>query len=143
MNKVPLLTIGQLARHCGVTVETIRFYEKQGLIDPPGRTPSGYRQYPPEDRKRLNFILKAKELGFSLKDIGDLLHLRDGDSACGDIRDLARSKISEIDQRITALQEMKTALCHLETQCAGSANRDCPIVNALEQSSAWGTDPEH
>lgn len=130
-----LLTIGQLARSCGVSVETIRFYEKQGLIDNPARTPAGYRQYPPDHRRRLHFILRAKEVGFSLKDIKELLALRSqsGD-CCQDIRQLAREKISEIDGRITDLQRMKLALETLERQC-GDDDSDCPIIDALENES--------
>jgi MerR family mercuric resistance operon transcriptional regulator len=115
-------------------VETIRFYERQGLIAKPGRTSSGYRMYPPDAMRRLRFIRHAKELGFSLREIKELLSLRvTAGKSCGDVRQRARQKITEIDHRIAALARMKQALVKLSAACSGKGPvAACPILDALE-----------
>ena len=102
------LTIGQLARQAAVGVETIRFYEREGLLAEPERRPSGYRQYPAEVVRRVRFIRHAKELGFTLKEIQELLELRvDPVSSCADVRRHARAKIADIGaHRITRAHEV-------------------------------------
>lgn len=128
------LTIGKIARGAGTGVETIRFYERQGLIAKPGRTSSGYRMYPPDAMRRLRFIRHAKELGFSLREIKELLSLRvTAGKSCGDVRQRARQKITEIDHRIAALARMKQALVKLSAACSGKGPvAACPILDALE-----------
>ena len=128
------LTIGRIARGAGTGVETIRFYERQGLIAKPGRTSSGYRMYPPDAMRRLRFIRHAKELGFSLREIKELLSLRvTAGKSCGDVRQRARQKITEIDHRIAALARMKQALVKLSAACSGKGPvAACPILDALE-----------
>ena len=128
------LTIGQVARRAGVGLETVRFYEREGLIDHPPRKASGYRQYPEQVILRLRFIRRAKELGFSLKEISELLALRvDPTTTCGDVMKQAQAKIIDIDQRITTLQRMKTALLRLVASCDGSSPiSECPILEALD-----------
>src|SRR5947207_4045264 len=99
------LTIGQVARSAGVGVETVRFYERQGLLEEPARRESGYRQYPDDVVARLRFIKRAKELGFSLKEIKELLALRvDPDTTCAEVRSKAAAKIADIKEKIQALQ---------------------------------------
>src|SRR5262245_14308151 len=96
-----LMTIGQVARQGGVGVETVRFYERRGLLQEPSRKESGYRHYGDETVSRLRFIRRAKELGFSLKEIGELLTLRiDPDTDSGDVKRRAEAKIADIDARI-------------------------------------------
>ena len=93
------LSIGQIAQRAEISVETVRFYERQGLVEKPPRKESGYRQYPPEVVSRLRFIKKAKEVGFSLKEIKELLSLRlDNSATCDDVRARARSKILDIKE---------------------------------------------
>ncbi len=129
------LSIGQVARQAGVGVETVRFYERQGLLEKPPRKESGYRQYPPEAVSRLHFIKKAKEVGFSLKEIKELLSLRlDTAATCQDVRSRAEAKILDIKQKIQALKRMKQALTDLTKACSGRGNvSECPILQSFEK----------
>lgn len=131
------LTIGQLAREAGIGIETVRFYERRGLIEDPPRRESGYRQYPPESVARLRFIRRAKELGFSLDEIGDLLVLRSRPGENRDrVRAKARAKIEDIERRIADLTRMKTTLTELADACACRRDSDdCPILEALDGES--------
>ena len=128
------MTIGQMARSAGASVETIRFYEREGLLEHPARSASGYRNYPPEAVARLRMIRQAKELGFSLNEIRELLALRVAPGkSCSDVRARAERKIADIDQRIAALKRMKAALARLAAACAGRGpTSECPILEALE-----------
>ena len=132
---VGVLTIGQLARRAGVGVETIRFYERQGLLQEPPRKASGYRQYPEETVARVRFIRHAKQLGFSLREIGELLALRvDPAKSCADVKARAEGKMKDIDVRIGELRKMKRALQRLAAECSGRGpTSDCPILEHLEQ----------
>jgi MerR family mercuric resistance operon transcriptional regulator len=136
------LTIGQLAKHAGVGVETIRFYEREGLLTKPARRSSGYRQYPSEAVKRVQFIRRAKDLGFTLKEIQELLDLRvDPDCGCADVRDQARAKIRDIEGRIASLETMKTALERLARKCRGTGpTSECPILEELERAEKSNAD---
>lgn len=129
-----LLTIGQVAKTTGVTVETIRFYEKQGLIGEPQRSAAGYRQYLPAAIKRVHFIQRAKEVGFTLKDIKELLSLRTQPGvSCADIKRRAVVKMLDIEQKISELQRMQAALAQLTQRCNSEAELgECPILDALE-----------
>ena len=129
------LTIGQVAKQAGVGVETLRFYEREGLIAEPERLPSGYRQYPPEAVRRVRFIRRAKELGFTLKEIQELLDLRvDPGSTCRDIRSRAEAKIVDIDQRIASLERMRCALSRLAGRCLGAGpTSECPILEEIDR----------
>lgn len=129
------LTIGELANRAGVGVETIRFYEREGLIAEPKRRPSGYRQYPAEAVRRVRFIRHAKELGFTLKEISELLSLRvDPERTCADVRQRARTKIESIEGKIESLAAMKVALERLAASCHGSGpTSECPILEELDR----------
>lgn len=128
------LIIGQLAEKAQVNVETVRYYERKGLIPKPPQRASGYRQYPQETVARIQFIKNAKELGFSLREISELLSLRvNPDSRCGDVKKRAEEKISDIEEKIKTLQKMKKALLKLAKECKGRADiSECPILEALE-----------
>lgn len=128
------LTIGQLAQQAGVGVETVRFYERRGLLAEPDRKVSGYRQYQEEVVERLQFIRSAKELGFTLKEIKELLSLRiDPSSSCADVKRRAEAKIADIDSKLRALRKMKQALVKLTQACSGQApTSECPILESLE-----------
>ncbi len=129
------LTIGKVAQATGVGVETIRFYEREGLIAPPPRANSGYRQYPTETVKRLHFILRAKNLGFTLQEIVELLNLRAIPGAgCADVQARAEAKIADIEKRIMHLDAMRLALGALVAQCHGEGPlNECPILDALNE----------
>ena len=130
-------TIGKLAKQTNVGVETLRYYERRGLIEPQRRTDSGYRLYDDDARLRLQFIRRAQTLGFSLDEIAELLSLSNQPTAsAADVKRLARAKIDDIEARIRDLERMKTALSALEDQCPGHAGTiaQCPILAALSQN---------
>ncbi len=128
------MTIGQVARRASVGIETVRFYEREGLLEEPARRESGYRQYQEEAVSRLRFIRRAKELGFSLKEITELLALRvDPATTCSEVRTTAEAKIADVEEKIQALQRIKQALKKLTMACRGGGPiSECPILEALE-----------
>ena len=124
------LTIGHLAKAAEVNIETIRYYQRIGLITEPDKPLQGYRIYPNDTLKRIQFIKRAQQLGFSLKEIAELLQL--GEGQCEDIRHLAESKCNQIDKQINDLQSLKKTLNELITCCKSSgSNSSCAIVEAL------------
>ena len=127
-------TIGQVAKQAGVNIETIRFYEREGLIPEPPRKPSGYRQYSPDFVKRILFIKRAQALGFALKEIADLLALRvEPDTACDDVRKRAETKLAAIEEKIQTLERLRVILGQLISACnQRQPTNDCPILAALE-----------
>jgi MerR family mercuric resistance operon transcriptional regulator len=130
------MTIGTLAKVAGVGVETIRFYESKGLIERPSYKPgSGYRKYDPVNITKLTFILRAKNLGFSLKEIKDLLNLRAGSKAkCASVKSKAEAKIEEVLSKISDLIAIRTVLEKLVLTCSAEIPSSiCPIIEALEQ----------
>lgn len=131
------LTIGAVARQAGVHIETLRYYERKGIVPRPPRTSSNYRVYPEDTVRRVRIVKRAQELGFSLNEIKELLALRATRGAkCDDVRRRALHKIEEIEQKVQTLQAMKDALRKLVKECA-SANApvsDCPILEALDSS---------
>jgi MerR family copper efflux transcriptional regulator len=129
------LTIGQVAKAAGVGVETIRYYERERLLERPTRKSSGYRQFDNVAVKRLRFIKQAQRLGFTLREIRELLALRlNPTSTRGQVRERAQSKVSDIEMRIDELQRMKSALLPLIEACDGHGDlMGCPILEAIEQ----------
>lgn len=126
------VTIGQLARQTAVGVETIRFYEREGLMPKPARSASGYRQYGSEAAGRLGFIRRAKALGFSLGEIRDLLALAEPAGDRARVKALAEHKLAEIERRMEELRRMRAALADLDRQCSGQGPVEgCPIIEAL------------
>lgn len=133
---MPELTIGRAALQAGVGVETVRFYERRDLIDRPRRPAGGgFRTYAPETIARIRFIREAQEIGFSLREIADLLSLRADPSAdCSDIRLRAIAKRDEVDRKIAQLRQVRGALETLIAACpGGGALRACTILQAIEQ----------
>lgn len=133
------LQIGQVAKLAGVGVETVRFYERQGLLGTASRRASGYRVFQPEMVRRLQFIRHAKDLGFTLKEVAELLELRtDPNGSCAEIRSLAVAKLAQIDERIAALQRMGAVLQNLTSVCPGATKprSQCPILDALDSPEA-------
>jgi len=127
------LSIGDLATVTGVEVTTVRFYERRGLMPAPPRRPSGYRMYDALAAQRLLFIQQAKQLGFSLSEIAELLKLQvEKGRTCQDVKGQALNKITDIDQKIEQLRHFKHALGVLVRQCdKGGAKGECPILEAL------------
>jgi len=129
----PRLTIGKLAEAAGVGVETIRFYQRSGLLPEPERPASGYREYSPTDVQRIRFIKRAQTLGFSLEDIAGLLKL-DGPQVCSVTHDVALSKLHLVEEKIAALLSIRDALRKMVRQCELKHKRGiCPIIQSLAQ----------
>jgi len=127
------LRTGELANRAAVNVETLRFYERRGLLPEPPRRPSGYREYPLESVERIRFIKRAQELGFSLNEIKGLLELKvDPETTCVDVRARAHAKIADVQQKIRDLQRVKKALARLADACPGEGPADgCPILDLV------------
>lgn len=128
------LKIGQVAQRAGVGVETVRFYERQGLIDEPPRSTSGYRQYPEDTVTKLRFIKRAKDLGFSLSEVNEMISLRlDSTASASQVRSRAEAKIADIEEKLRDLQRVREALQDLVQSCDGaSSTAACPILIALD-----------
>lgn len=127
------MTIGIAAREAGVGVETIRFYQRRGLIGAPDKPFGGYRHYTSDVVKRIRFIKRGQSLGFSLDEIMTLLRL-DAARACTETRDLARGKLAAIERRLADLERMRRVLSTLVARCDPERSEaDCPIVRCLEQ----------
>lgn len=127
-----MMTIGEAARASGVSAKMIRYYEETGLIPAAGRTGSGYRTYGAKEVQILRFVRRARDLGFPMEKVAELLALwRDRDRASADVRRLAEAQIAALDQRIRAMQEMRATLSHLVRACAGDDRPDCPILDDL------------
>ena len=125
------MTIGKMADASGVNIETIRYYQRRGLLIEPPKPLEGYRHYEPEQAKRVRFIKRAQALGFTLDEGGALLTLDTG-CACDETRTLAVRKLSLIEQKITDLAAIRKALGGLVNQCdAGDGHASCPIIDVL------------
>lgn len=133
MYAVPL-TIGQVAKACGVNVETIRFYQHKGLLPKPYRPYGSIRRYGQAEVARLKFIKAAQRLGFSLEEIGQLLKLQDG-THCTEARDLAQRKLEDVRVRLSDLKRIERALADLIQRCAqGQGQVRCPLIAVLEEA---------
>lgn len=130
------LTIGQLAKQAGVGVETIRFYEREGLLDEPARRASGYRQYAEGAVERVKFLRRAQRLGFTLKDARDLLDLKHDPSADrAEVREKATRKVADTEQKIRDLEAMREDLSLLIAECHGAGPAaHCPIIEAISST---------
>jgi len=130
------LRTGELAKRGGVNVESLRFYEREGLLPEPPRRPSGYRRYPPDAVSRVRFIKRTQELGFSLREIKELLTLKvDPETTCADLKALTEAKIADVEQKIRDLQAIREALSNLAADCPGEGNTDeCPLLDLVRLS---------
>lgn len=123
---------GALAMRSGCNKETIRYYEKIGLLDPPARTAAGYRLYSEDDQARLRFILRGRELGFSIEELRNLLSLVDsGDYTCSEIFSITNEHLDNVRRKITDLKNLERTLSKIAGQCGGGAAPDCPIIETL------------
>ncbi len=127
------LRTARVAELAGVNIETLRFYERKGILPEPPRRASGYREYPPETVERVRFVKRAQELGFSLKEVQDLLALRETTGAkSGRVRKVAEARLGEIELKIRDLEAMRESLTELLTACDGkSPVASCPIIESL------------
>ncbi|MBN8887527.1 MAG: heavy metal-responsive transcriptional regulator [Rudaea sp.] len=125
------LSIGQLAQRTGVAIDTVRYYERNGLLQPAGRLASGYRRYGDAELKRLRFIRRAKALGFSLEDVRALLTLSE-ERNVAKVKRAAQAKLADIEARIAELERVRGGLRTLIAACPGHGRAEaCPILNAL------------
>lgn len=126
------MNIGQAADRSGVPAKTIRYYESIGLIPEAGRTASGYRAYDRKDVETLRFVQRARSLGFSVRDVGNLLALwRDRSRASAEVKRVALDHIGEIERKIVELEAMRRTLLELTQRCYGDDRPDCPILEEL------------
>jgi MerR family mercuric resistance operon transcriptional regulator len=132
ITRMRLVTIGKLAEATGVNLETIRYYERIGLMPRPARTGGGYRSYEPEHVSRLNFIRRSRELGFTLDEVRGLLRLVGGHRyTCGQIHEITVRHAGEIRGKIADLRRLERVLTAMAAQCEGGQVPECPIVDAL------------
>ena len=130
-----MMRIGEVAERAGVNVQTLRYYERRALLPAPTRRPSGYREYSAETVQLVRFIKRAQELGFSLRDVGELIELRRSPNRTV-VRTVAARKVADIAARIRRLTAMQRALEELGRACeCGDASRECPIIEALNDDA--------
>ncbi len=133
-----MFTIGKLAALTRVSNDTLRYYEHEGLVEPAGKSPAGYRLYDKTSARRIHFIKHAQQCGFTLAEIRELLVLRGGDrTCCGDVRKRAIEKKLQIENKIRAMKAMSKALDQLITECGNETQpvKECTIIAALERAS--------
>lgn len=130
-----ILSIGGMAERSGCKVETIRYYEKIGLLPPAPRTRGGHRSYDLDAYKRLNFILRARGLGFSLSTVRVLLELADGEEQnCAEVGRIAEARLEDVRRKIVDLATLEETLTHMVAQCRTGKTPDCPLIEALSES---------
>jgi MerR family mercuric resistance operon transcriptional regulator len=124
------MTIGRVAKAAGVNVETIRYYQRRGLLNEPRKPPGGHRRYPVAVLRQLAFIRRAQQLGFTLEEIGRLLELADG-RRCRDARLIAEKRHALVTSRIAELDRMRAELENMIEACKARTKGDCPLIEAL------------
>jgi MerR family mercuric resistance operon transcriptional regulator len=135
------IQIGTLSQRTGVHIETIRYYERVGVLPRPPRSPGGFRRYGPEDIRRLGFIRRLRELGFSLESVQALLDLAETRrSKCGEVRAMAAGHLAEVQAKITDLRRMERVLRTMVASCDRGVTPDCPIIETLWSEPSLGRD---
>jgi MerR family transcriptional regulator, mercuric resistance operon regulatory protein len=128
------LAIGELSGRTGVNIETVRYYEKIGLVPPPARTEGGHRAYENAHVARLTFIRRARELGFSLDEVRSLLKLVDGGHySCSDVRDVTVGHLADVRKKIADLRRLERTLSEVVSRCEGGSVPECPVIEALSK----------
>lgn len=137
MSNEDRLRIGQVAASAGVNIQTLRFYERRGLVPTPPRQPSsGYRSYSPDTVRLVRFIKQAQELGFTLREVEELLRLRARSStSCPDVEVTAKERLNDIDNKIRQLLSIRAALFPLAEACSRNHSRACPLLESLDAAS--------
>jgi MerR family transcriptional regulator, mercuric resistance operon regulatory protein len=126
------VTRGRLAKETGTNIETVRYYEKIGLMPAPRRSESGYRLYGDAAHRRLRFIVRGRELGFSIEELRRLLSLVDGgDYTCGEVLELTVAHLESVRTKIKELRRLERTLAEMSAQCEGGAVPDCPVIDVL------------
>jgi MerR family copper efflux transcriptional regulator len=126
------LTIGKVAKLSGVGVEAVRYYEREGIIDQPSRAAGGFREYPEDVVHRIRFIKRVQELGFSLREISDLLNLRMRRGSCGTIKEKAEQKLAQVEEKISDLRRIQAALRKVKDTCERQApTENCPVLEGF------------
>jgi MerR family mercuric resistance operon transcriptional regulator len=139
MKAMDAFLIGKLSKQSGVNIETIRYYEKIGVMPAPGRNAGGFRIYGPDHLKRLSFVRRSRQLGFSLDEIRNLLRLVDGHGhTCAEVHALMLSHLAEIRRKIRDLRRLQRAMAEMAARCSGESVPECPIVDALFDAPAAG-----
>ena len=131
-----MLTIGKLSEQTSVKIETIRYYEKIGIMPDPPRKASGHRTYTADLVDRLRFIRRGRELGFTLNDIRDLLGVEDNPPTCAEVHDLTKIHLNTIREKITDLRKLEKTLTLIADKCERGQTPDCPVVDALAHKVA-------
>ncbi len=127
-------TIGKLSSGTGANIETIRYYEKEGILPAPPRTEGGHRLYGEEHYKRLMFVRRSRELGFSLDEIRAMLDMVDGENlTCAEVKDVTVKHLEDIRKKIADLKKLEKTLKEIASQCKGNKTPNCPIIDALWQ----------
>ena len=124
-------TIGPLSKRIEMNIETIRYYERAGLVPAPPRTEGGYRLYAEEHRRRLVFIRRSRELGFSLDEVRELLEMVDGGYTCGEVRSLTLEHLANVKQKLSDLRRLERTLKRVADECDGGDAPECPFIDAL------------
>ncbi|MGG2395845.1 Cu(I)-responsive transcriptional regulator [Pseudomonas sp. SH1-B] len=133
------MNIGQAAKHTGLSAKMIRYYESIDLLPHAGRSQSGYRQYSTDDLHRLAFIKRARDLGFSLEEVGRLLALwQDKQRASADVKALAEEHIATLSRKIAEMTALRDTLMQLADSCQGNDRPDCPILKGIEEGVSCG-----
>jgi MerR family mercuric resistance operon transcriptional regulator len=128
---------GELAKRTGCNLETVRYYERIGLMPEPPRTQGGYRAYAEAHERRLRFVLRARDLGFGIDDIRGLLRLVDSQAqTCGEVREITLHHLADVRSKIADLRHLETTLARTVAACSGKRVPHCPIVDALNASTA-------
>lgn len=136
-----MLTIGTMAKKTGTKVQTIRYYEQIGLLPEPHRSEGGQRRYTSTDHDRLAFVRHARQLGFPLSAIRELLELSDQpEKACGQVDDIARRQLKQVEKRIARLKALRTELKRMVRECGGGHTADCRVLVVLRDHSECLTD---
>ena len=130
---------GELAKASGCNIETVRFYERAGLLPPPPRSAAGHRLYDQEHLRRLVFIRRSRDLGFTLDEVRGLLELVDGGYSCGEVQALTLKHVEKIREKIADLRRLERILAGVASQCEGSTVPECPVIDALFDKSVVGT----
>ena len=131
-----MMRIGEVAAQAGVNIQTLRYYERRGLLPEPARSNSGYRAYDPDTVRLVRFIKRAQELGFTLREIEDLIKLRQSPRRGAEVRAVASAKVEDIERRIRQLKAMRKALGGLVAACDCDCDTlACPIIEALDDSA--------
>lgn len=144
MTATATLTIGRLARQAGLHVQTLRYYETEGLLVPSARTPGGQRRYSAADARRLHFIRHAREFGFSVEQIRELLALAsEGERPCAEVDAIARRHREDVRRRIRLLRELEAELDRMVSECAGGRVTDCRVLEVLGDHELCRRDHGH